>query len=147
MRVAYLSPLPPEASGIADYSAELLPLLAAELEVELFAPAATARRRTTGPAGIPLRSVTELAGLAAGGRYGAVIYHLGNHHRFHGWIYEALLETPGVVVLHEYVLHHLVQALTLGRGDADGYAEELRYEEAARLRDRVRELEALELSR
>ena len=34
MRVAYLSPLPPQRSGIADYSAELLPELARHLEIE-----------------------------------------------------------------------------------------------------------------
>src|SRR6266576_3180200 len=38
MRVAYYSPLPPETSGIADYSALLLPALQQRVEVE------TARR-------------------------------------------------------------------------------------------------------
>src|SRR5947208_13533169 len=36
MRLAYFSPLPPQRSGIADYSAELLPVLAGHLEVEPF---------------------------------------------------------------------------------------------------------------
>ena len=34
MRVAYYSPLPPESSGIADYSALLLPALRERLDVE-----------------------------------------------------------------------------------------------------------------
>ena len=33
----------------------------------------------------------------------------------------ALRKRPGVVVLHEFVLHHLVAGLTLGRGDGPGY--------------------------
>ena len=35
MRVAYLSPLPPERSGVADYSGLLLPALRERMEVEV----------------------------------------------------------------------------------------------------------------
>ena len=47
VKVDYLSPLPPEASGVADYSALLLPALERELDVEVVrpgAPPALARR-------------------------------------------------------------------------------------------------------
>ena len=37
-RVAYVSPLPPQGSGIADYSAELLPRLAAHLDLVVTEP-------------------------------------------------------------------------------------------------------------
>ncbi|MEZ5314277.1 MAG: hypothetical protein R2862_11835 [Thermoanaerobaculia bacterium] len=36
LRLAWASPLPPSSSGIADYSAEVLPLLAERAEVTLF---------------------------------------------------------------------------------------------------------------
>lgn len=36
-RIAYFSPLPPTRSGIADYSAELLPHLAQAAQITLFA--------------------------------------------------------------------------------------------------------------
>src|SRR5262249_36035942 len=49
------------------------------------------------------------------------LYHLGNDPDAHGWISDALLRRPGVVVLHEYVLHHLVAGVTIGRGDGRGY--------------------------
>jgi len=35
-RVAWLSPLPPTRSGIADYSAEVLPHLAASYDIDLY---------------------------------------------------------------------------------------------------------------
>ncbi|HTQ80046.1 MAG TPA: glycosyltransferase, partial [Thermoanaerobaculia bacterium] len=73
----------------------------------------------------PLRSLPERAS-----QFDAVLYQLGNNADYHGRIYQALLGVsgvPGVVVLHEYVLHHLVRALTLDRGDAAGYLEEMRY--------------------
>ena len=63
------------------------------------------------------------------------IYHVGNDPEAHGWIVEALRRRPGVVVLHELVLHHLVPGITLARGDAAGYlaAMEREYGLAGRL--------------
>ena len=49
------------------------------------------------------------------------LYHVGNDAEAHGWIVEALRRRPGVVVLHDFVLHHLVVGLTFGRGDMAGY--------------------------
>jgi glycosyltransferase involved in cell wall biosynthesis len=49
------------------------------------------------------------------------LYHVGNDPGSHGWIVEALRREPGVVVLHDFVLHHLVAGMTLGRKDGKGY--------------------------
>jgi len=38
-----------------------------------------------------------------------------------------LQRIPGIVVLHEPMLHHLVRGMTLSRGDLDGYVEAMRY--------------------
>jgi glycosyltransferase involved in cell wall biosynthesis len=99
MKVAYYSPLPPSRSGIADYSALLLPALEKRIEVEIARPV---RFRRTPKADVAL-------------------YHVGNDPEAHGWIVEAMRRRPGVVVLHELVLHHLVAGITLARGDAPGY--------------------------
>jgi len=98
VKVAYYSPLPPERSGIADYSALLLPALRRRMEVEV------ARRRR------PALRRTDVA-----------LYHVGNNPQAHGWIVDALRRRPGVVVLHDLVLHHLVAGLTLARGNPSGY--------------------------
>lgn len=126
MRLAYFSPLPPARSGIADYSAELLPELAEHLDVEPFVDdgvrvdAELARRFTLRPR----RSFPELWRT---GRFDAVLYHLGNHPDYHAGISRLLDEAPGIVVLHEAMLHHLVRGTTVDRGDAAGYVEEMRY--------------------
>jgi len=99
MRVAYYSPMPPSRSGIADYSALLLPELSKRIDVVLARPG---RFRKDPPADVAL-------------------YHVGNDAEAHGWIVEALRRRPGVVVLHDFVLHHLVVGLTFSRGDAAGY--------------------------
>jgi glycosyltransferase involved in cell wall biosynthesis len=99
VKVAYHSPLPPSRSGIADYSALLLPELERHIDVVVARPG---RFRRDPAADIAL-------------------YHVGNDAEAHGWIVEALRRRPGVVVLHDFVLHHLVVGLTFARGDAAGY--------------------------
>jgi glycosyltransferase involved in cell wall biosynthesis len=99
VKVAYFSPLPPERSGIADYSALLLPALRERIDVTV-----VERGQKKPPRG------TDLC-----------VYHVGNNPDVHGWIVDALRRTPGVVVLHDFVLHHLVAGLTLARKDVAGY--------------------------
>jgi glycosyltransferase involved in cell wall biosynthesis len=98
VRVSYYSPLPPERSGIADYSALLLPTLERLVEI------AVVRRGRTRPVAADV-----------------ALYHVGNDPEAHGWIVDALKRRPGVVVLHDLVLHHLVAGLTIGRKDGHGY--------------------------
>jgi glycosyltransferase involved in cell wall biosynthesis len=99
LKVAYYSPLPPERSGIADYSALLLPALAKRMDVTV----------VTRGAGKPPRG-TDVA-----------LYHIGNNPDAHGWIVDALEQRSGLVVLHDFVLHHLMAGLTIGRGNPEAY--------------------------
>jgi glycosyltransferase involved in cell wall biosynthesis len=112
VRIAWFSPLPPTPSGIADYSFELLPFLAEGAEVETFSPSA-GRRSVRAPAGIPVLDPTDFDRRA--GSYDAVFYHLGNN-PFHEFVYRAALRRPGIAVLHEFVLHHLIDHLLFGEG-------------------------------
>ena len=53
------------------------------------------------------------------------VYHLGNSPP-HAYVYRAALATPGVAVLHEWSLHHLVLHETVERGDVWAYLREMR---------------------
>ena len=124
MRIAWVSPLPPASSGIADYSAILLPHLARQHDLELFHEGG----------GQPLATIAErwrchpVAALPAEAqRFDLVVYQIGNSAPHHAESFRLALELPGVVVLHEFMLHHLVRGLTLARGDAAAYVEEMRY--------------------
>jgi glycosyltransferase involved in cell wall biosynthesis len=123
MRIAFYSPLPPQKSGIADYSAELLPHLAEHCEIELIVDEGLRPDETR----FPVHGHRALPGLVAAGRFDAVLYQLGNNRDYHASIYRSLIEVPGVVVLHEYVIHHLVRDLTLFAGDPEDYVREMRY--------------------
>jgi glycosyltransferase involved in cell wall biosynthesis len=91
--------LPPERSGIADYSALLLPALRERVEVVIGRRGRFHRTRQADVA----------------------IYHIGNNPDAHGWIVDQLRRRRGVVVLHEFVLHHLVSGITLARGNVGAY--------------------------
>jgi glycosyltransferase involved in cell wall biosynthesis len=106
VKVAYYSPLPPEASGIADYSELLLPALRRRLDV-----AVVPRGRARPPRGVDVS-----------------VYQVGNSPDAHGWILDALRRRPGLVVLHDVVLHHLVAGVTLARGHAEPYLDAMHAE-------------------
>jgi glycosyltransferase involved in cell wall biosynthesis len=106
VRVAYFSPMPPESSGIADYSALLVPALHEHLDVSV-----VRRGAKRPPRGVELS-----------------VYHIGNNPEAHGWILDALRRTPGLVVLHDFVLHHLVAGVTIGRRDGHGYLDAMERE-------------------
>src|ERR1039458_2036414 len=122
MRVALFSPLPPCRSGIADYSETLVEHLKPLVDLEVFADG----DRPFDPS-----------------RFDIALYHLGNNPH-HGFVYEAALRHPGVVVMHESNLHHLMADLTIKRGDWDAYLRECEYEggaSALAFAERVRKLE------
>ena len=73
----------------------------------------------------------------------ARLYQIGNNGH-HAFVYEQALEWPGVVVMHEANLHHLIAEITIKRGDWDAYMREVEYDggpEAASYARRVRALE------
>jgi len=122
MRVAFFSPLPPSKSGIADYSAALLEPLKSRLEVEVF----SAEDQRFDPS-----------------RFDVALYQIGNN-PYHAFVYERALQHPGVVVMHEANLHHLIADLTIRRGDWDAYLREAAYnggEQALEYAQRVKALE------
>jgi glycosyltransferase involved in cell wall biosynthesis len=97
VKVGFYSPLPPARTGVADYSARLLEGLQPYGEV------------WTSPARRPRPCDVAL-------------YHLGNNN-LHAAIYRQAIERPGVVVLHDAVLHHFL----LGVLEPDVYVEEFVY--------------------
>ena len=116
LRLDYVSPLPPVRSGIADYSSDLLPHLAARADVRLIrlpdlpaAPEVEARYPTASP-----------EALGDDGRL--PLYQMGNN-RWHRGVEELAEKMPGVLTLHDVFLHHLLLDLTMGKETREGYKE------------------------
>ena len=106
MTAGFFSPLPPARTGVADYAAALLSEL-----------------RQHGPIDI------------APARCDAALYHIGNN-GLHAAIYRRALEHPGVVVLHDAVLHHFL----LGQLSQPEYVSEFVYNYGEWNRGLAREL-------
>lgn len=121
MRIAFFGPLRPVASGISDYCEELLPYLAREAELSLFVdgyePTNLFLRRR-----FPIRDYREFPEQHRAHPFDLCLYHMGNH-ICHAYIYETLRKYPGVVVLHDTVLHHFLAEYLAREGGPAAYRE------------------------
>ncbi|GLQ49251.1 glycosyltransferase [Dyella flava] len=99
-RLIYVSPLPPERSGIADYSARLLRELATHYDIDVVADQLEVRDPWV-RANFPIRSLEWLKSPVNADL--RILYHVGNS-PLHAGMFEALRERPGVVVLHDFFL-------------------------------------------
>jgi glycosyltransferase involved in cell wall biosynthesis len=106
-RLAYVSPLPPAKSGIADYSAEVLTELTRHYEVDAVIPQGPEFQSEMDPALLEnIRIISPADLLANAGDYQRVMYHFGNSDH-HGHMAELIRSVPGVVVLHDFYLSGL----------------------------------------
>ncbi len=127
MRIAHFGPLPPLRTGVADYCVALLQELAPLAQVDLWVDQET----ISIPSLVKFRIVNYLERphlLADLQHYDVLLYHMGNNLDFHANLFEVFLKHPGVVVLHDYVLHHFMAGYYLDRKNSvASYIEEMRY--------------------
>src|SRR5687768_14660935 len=125
MKLAYFSPLNPQPSGISDYSEELLPHLAAGADVTLFVDGFNPAERQS-LSGIPVLDYRRDPGvLASLTSFDAVIYQMGNDHRYHAGMLDVISAHPGIVVFHDFALQDFFFGLAREREDLDLYLDEV----------------------
>ena len=99
-RIAWLSPLPPQKSGIANYSYWLIKALQPHLDIDLYYDTELPLPELQDEFDVyPMSELPERRET-----YHDVIYHLGNHSGFHKKIYQLAWKFPATVVLHDYNL-------------------------------------------
>ena len=103
-KLAYVSPLPPERTGIADYSEELLSQLARYYDIDVIVAQETITSMWV-KENCAVR--TALWFSSHGHLYDRVLYHFGNS-PYHQYMFDLLRRIPGVVVLHDFFLGHIV---------------------------------------
>lgn len=123
IKVAFFSPLPPARSGIADYSAALLEELRKLVDLEVFASRPASFRAAD---------------------FDVALYQIGNN-AYHDFCYETALEHPGVVVMHEANLHHLIADITIKRGDWDAYLSAVQEDGGPKALEYAHRVRALEV--
>ena len=109
--IAWFSPLPPVRSGIAAYSAELLPQLGAPFVIDTY----------------PEQAAHDFVWRARQRPYDLVVYQLGNA-PCHDYLWAYLARYPGLVVLHDARLHHARARQLLQQGRHDDYRREFSYD-------------------
>lgn len=109
-RLAYVSPLPPERTGVADYSAELLPALSSYYDID----AIVAPDIQSIPSAEGCHAIRHISWFERHAHlYDQIVYHIGNS-SFHKHMFSLLEQFPGVVVLHDFYLGNLLAFLEEG---------------------------------
>ncbi|NLY09868.1 MAG: glycosyltransferase [Tissierellia bacterium] len=120
-KLAYISPLPPERSGISDYSAELLPELSRYYDIDVIVD----QDEVSDPwieNNCAVRSVNWFK--EHSGDYDRIMYHFGNS-VFHHHMFKLLEEIPGVVVLHDFFLSGILSHMDLLGYLPNGFVKEI----------------------
>lgn len=112
-KLAFVSPLPPEKSGVADYSAVLIPILSQFFEITIIVDQQKIENKE-------LEEFCKIKSsdwfFANGDTFDHVLYQFGNSPS-HKHMFKMLEQFPGVVVLHDFFLANLLDYL-----DFSGYA-------------------------
>ena len=153
LRLALWTPVPPQRSGVADYSMELLRELTPGADVEVFVDDGVDPVDELFELA-PVHPCGEFARRAARRPFDAVLYQMGASF-FHLYMIDALARWPGIVTLHDltwgFVLYRLAALdgsladfrRALAASEGEGAAAALRRAEAgpaAGLGDRLEEL-------
>lgn len=125
MRIAYFSPLPPHRTGVAVYSARLLPHLAQLADITIFTIDA-------GGVGSELRKqfdIRDSAGFSGPvpSKFDVCLYQMGSNLDYHEDIFATLRHYPGIVVLHDVNLHSFHTELFVKGGRPAAYIREMSY--------------------
>jgi 2-polyprenyl-3-methyl-5-hydroxy-6-metoxy-1,4-benzoquinol methylase/glycosyltransferase involved in cell wall biosynthesis len=125
MKVAYFSPLNPQPSGISDYSEELLPYLARYAEIDLFVDGFVPSNAELIRQFRYFDYSNDAQVLDRLSSYDAVVYHMGNDHRYHTGIARVMLEHPGIAVFHDFALQDFFLGQAHTENNMGRYLDEL----------------------
>lgn len=134
MRLAWFTPWPPQASGIAGRSVDATRALASRgMAIDVFVDRRAVPSASPAPADPPrpgdvrVQSAHDFVWRHHRRQYDLVIYQLGNS-TAHAFIWPYLLRYPGLAILHDAHLHHARGAALIGRESADAYRAALAFD-------------------
>lgn len=117
-RLAFVSPLPPEKSGISDYSAELLMELSIYYEIDVIINQTNGINDSYINSNFAIRNCTWFRNNSD--KYQRVLYHFGNSD-FHSHMFDLLDDIPGVTVLHDFYLSGIVAHMDVVTNEKPGF--------------------------
>jgi glycosyltransferase involved in cell wall biosynthesis len=102
-RLALFSPFAPKHTGVADHADYLARALRPDYAVDLFHEAGYVPETALASPDFGSFDERLYPRLAAEASYHGTLFQIGNSH-FHTFMHERLLETPGIVTLHDFCL-------------------------------------------
>lgn len=120
-KLAFITPLPPQRTGIADYAAQLLPAMLDDFDLTLIIE----QEEVTLPpalAALPRHDTDWLAAHAH--EFDQLLYQFGNS-PFHSDMFGLLRQHPGVVVLHDFFLSSVLAYEQMTGGIPNAWSDAL----------------------
>jgi len=99
----YASPFPPVKSGISEYSSILVKELEKDFDITLYTEDYEITDKTLEHFPVLRHGVDEVRFKD----YQYLLYNIGNQPVYHGYIYEAALQHPGFVIMHDASIYYL----------------------------------------
>jgi ubiquinone/menaquinone biosynthesis C-methylase UbiE/glycosyltransferase involved in cell wall biosynthesis len=125
MILNWFSPLPPAKSGIAAYTARILPALHRRAHIVLWTDQAECDSNLENYAEVRRYQPGRIA-WADLNRADMSFYHIGNNRFFHGSIWQISRSHPGIVILHDLYLQNFFAGLYREQwNDHDGYVAQM----------------------
>jgi glycosyltransferase involved in cell wall biosynthesis len=123
LKLAFISPLPPEHTGIADYSAELIPFLYDYYDIDVIID----QEKVSDEWIIEHCNILNIKDFIDNlEKYDRVLYHFGNSH-FHQHMFKLIKDIPGVVVLHDFFLSGILHYASSNENKFFSFEDELAY--------------------
>lgn len=108
-RIALFTPIPGQESGVANFTANLIRILSARYEIEIFANAPQDDlKKAEQILGLPVHFYTEFPHLAE--KYDVNLYQVGNN-VLHQYMFPYIRRYPGIVELHDFYIGHSLQSI------------------------------------
>lgn len=111
-KLAIVTPFPPDRTGIADYTAELIPALSKIYDIDII----TEHKNEHKSEEFAIQSIEFLK--INHSLYDRVIYQIGNS-PYHAYMFELIKNFPGIVVLHDFYLGNLIHWMQGNYPNAD----------------------------
>jgi len=125
MKLNWFSPLPPAKTGIAEFTAGLLPTLSSHAQITVWTDQGEWDSTIERHCAVKQFSLSQINWPIVNSA-DATFYNLGNNHLFHAAIWEVSRLHPGVVILHDVSLHNFFDSLFNGVWqDTAGYLEHM----------------------
>ena len=123
--IAFFTPLRPIKSGIVDYSEELCPLLAEHFDIDIYIEGFKVENKELRKK-LNIYSASEFVWRNLQQPYSINIYQMGNN-TCHAYIYPFIFQYPGIIVLHDYNLHHSRLKMAVESRKLEEYGAEIEY--------------------